>query len=99
MGISAAAATEDGGASGSGHCERDLTIAMEKVTPEAINFMARYGRGLMCLSLTAEQTGALRLPLMVRETCSGFGTAFTLPIDARRGSTRSSTTAFLNDLR
>ena len=48
--------------------EGDLTIAAEKVTPEAINFMARYGRGLICLSLTEERADELRLPLMVTST-------------------------------
>lgn len=67
--------------------EGDLTIAAEKVTPEAINFMARYGRGLICLSLTEERADELRLPLMVSQNRSSFGTAFTVTIEARKGVT------------
>ncbi len=67
--------------------EGDLTMAAEKVTPEAINFMATYGRGLICLSMTEEQVEQLRLPLMVNENTSAFGTAFTVSVDARRGVT------------
>ena len=65
--------------------EGDLTIAAETVTPEAINFMAKYGRGLICLSLTEERADELRLPLMVSENRSMFGTAFTVSIGAREG--------------
>jgi len=67
--------------------EGDLTMAAEKVTPEAINFMAKYGRGLICLSLTEERLNELRLPMMVAENTSRFQTAFTISIDARRGVT------------
>jgi len=67
--------------------EGDLTMAAEKVTPEAINFMAKYGRGLICLSLTEERLNELRLPMMVSENTSRFQTAFTVSIDARRGVT------------
>jgi 3,4-dihydroxy 2-butanone 4-phosphate synthase/GTP cyclohydrolase II len=69
--------------------EGDLTIAAEKVSPEAINFMAKYGRGLICLSLTEEQLEKLNLGMMVPdwENTSGFGTAFTVSIEARRGVT------------
>jgi 3,4-dihydroxy 2-butanone 4-phosphate synthase/GTP cyclohydrolase II len=67
--------------------EGDLAMAAEKVTPEAINFMAREGRGLICLSLTEERADFLDLPLMVRENSSSFGTAFTVSIEARRGVT------------
>ncbi len=69
--------------------EGDLCIAAERVTPEAINFMARYGRGLICLSLTEEQLERLNLGMMVPdwENTSGFGTAFTVSIEARRGVT------------
>ena len=67
--------------------EGDLTMAAEKVTPEAINFMAKYGRGLICLSLTEERLNKLRLPMMVSENTSRFQTAFTISIDARRGVT------------
>jgi 3,4-dihydroxy 2-butanone 4-phosphate synthase/GTP cyclohydrolase II len=68
--------------------EGDLTIAAETVTPEAINFMAKYGRGLICLSLTEDRADELRLPLMVSENRSMFGTAFTVSIGAREGVTR-----------
>jgi 3,4-dihydroxy 2-butanone 4-phosphate synthase/GTP cyclohydrolase II len=67
--------------------EGDLTMAAEKITPEAINFMARYGRGLICLSLTPERIEQLQLPMMVRENTSPFKTAFTISIEARRGVT------------
>ncbi len=67
--------------------EGDLTIAAEKVTPEAINFMAKYGRGLICLSLTAERVEYLKLPMMSEMNTSRFGTAFTTSIEARRGVT------------
>ena len=67
--------------------EGDLTIAAEKVTPEAINFMAKYGRGLICLSLTPEKVDALKLPMMADMNTSRFGTAFTISIEAKRGVT------------
>ncbi len=67
--------------------EGDLTIAAEKVTPEIINFMATFGRGLICLTLTGERCDALRLPLMSPHNTSNFGTAFTESIDAREGVT------------
>ncbi|WP_298435225.1 bifunctional 3,4-dihydroxy-2-butanone-4-phosphate synthase/GTP cyclohydrolase II [Geobacter sp.] len=67
--------------------EGDLTMAAEKVTPEAINFMARYGRGLICLTMTSERCDFLRLPLMVSDNTSSFGTAFTVSIEAKRGVT------------
>ncbi len=67
--------------------EGDLTIAAEKVTPEVINFMATYGRGLICLSLTAEHCEALQLPMMSARNTSSFGTAFCESIDARHGVT------------
>ncbi|HXJ44647.1 MAG TPA: 3,4-dihydroxy-2-butanone-4-phosphate synthase, partial [Bryobacteraceae bacterium] len=67
--------------------EGDLTIAAEKVTPEVINFMAMYGRGLICLTLTPERCDALRLPLMSPQNTSVFGTAFCEAIDAREGVT------------
>src|ERR671923_562726 len=60
--------------------EGDLTIAAEKVTPEAINFMARYGRGLICLSMTPERIDELEIPLMVAQNSSRFDTAFCIPI-------------------
>jgi 3,4-dihydroxy 2-butanone 4-phosphate synthase/GTP cyclohydrolase II len=67
--------------------EGDLAMAAELVTPEAINFMAKEGRGLICLSLTEERADFLDLPLMVRDNSSSFGTAFTISIEARRGVT------------
>jgi 3,4-dihydroxy 2-butanone 4-phosphate synthase / GTP cyclohydrolase II len=67
--------------------EGDLTMAAEKITPEAINFMAKYGRGLICLSLTEQRCETLELkPISPRNT-SMFGTPFCEPIDARRGTT------------
>src|SRR6478736_2093568 len=63
--------------------EGDLVLAAEKVTPEAINFMAREGRGLICLALTEERCEQLELPPMVEENTSSFGTAFTVSIEAR----------------
>jgi len=67
--------------------EGDLTMAAEKVTPEAINFMAKYGRGLICLAMTEERCEALGLaPISPRNT-SAYGTAFCEPVDARRGTT------------
>jgi 3,4-dihydroxy 2-butanone 4-phosphate synthase/GTP cyclohydrolase II len=62
--------------------EGDLTIAAEKITPEAVNFMARYGRGLICLSMTGERLDQLDIPLVVRQNTSLFDTAFCTPIDA-----------------
>jgi 3,4-dihydroxy 2-butanone 4-phosphate synthase/GTP cyclohydrolase II len=69
--------------------EGDLCMAAEKASPEAINFMARFGRGLICLPLTEEQIDRLRLGMMVpdAENSSGFGTAFTVSIEAREGVT------------
>src|SRR6059036_297705 len=69
--------------------EGDLACAAEKVTPEIINFMAREGRGLICLPLTEERCDQLSLPLQVaqHENNSGFGTAFTVSIEARVGVT------------
>ncbi len=65
--------------------EGDLTMAAEKVTPEAINFMAKHGRGLICLSLTEDRLRQLDLPLMVEENTSAFQTAFTVSVDAKKG--------------
>jgi 3,4-dihydroxy 2-butanone 4-phosphate synthase/GTP cyclohydrolase II len=69
--------------------EGDLCMAAEKATPEAVNFMAKHGRGLICLSLTEEKVRALRLPLMVDESAntSNYGTAFTISIEAAQGVT------------
>src|SRR5271167_4766029 len=67
--------------------EGDLTMAAEKITPDAVNFMTKYGRGLICLSLTEQRCDALDLkPISARNT-SAFGTPFCEPIDARRGTT------------
>lgn len=67
--------------------EGDLTMAAEAVTPEAINFMAKYGRGLICLSMTAEMADRLELPMMVEDNTSQFETGFTISIEAREGVT------------
>jgi 3,4-dihydroxy 2-butanone 4-phosphate synthase/GTP cyclohydrolase II len=67
--------------------EGDLTLAAEFVTPESINFMARFGRGLICLTLTEERADYLRLSPMTQENSSRFGTAFTESIEAREGVT------------
>ena len=67
--------------------EGDLTLAAEMVTPEAINFMAKYGRGLICLALAPEIVERLNLPLMVYDNRSTFKTAFTVSIEARQGVT------------
>jgi 3,4-dihydroxy 2-butanone 4-phosphate synthase / GTP cyclohydrolase II len=69
--------------------EGDLTIAAEKVTPDVINFMARHGRGLVCLPMTGERLDELRIPLMVQddENSARFGTAFCVPIEAKQGTT------------
>ena len=67
--------------------EGDLTMAAEKITPEAVNFMAKYGRGLICLSLTEEHVEKLKIPLMVVDNTSAFQTAFTISIDAKEGTT------------
>jgi len=67
--------------------EGDLVIAGEKVTPEAINFMAKYGRGLICIALTGQRLEELRIPMMVQHNTSAFETAFTVSVDAREGTT------------
>jgi 3,4-dihydroxy 2-butanone 4-phosphate synthase / GTP cyclohydrolase II len=67
--------------------EGDLCMAAEKVTPAAINFMAKYGRGLICLSLSAQRVEELELPMMTDENTSQFGTAFTVSIEAKKGVT------------
>src|SRR3979411_2743699 len=67
--------------------EGDLTLAAEKVTPEAINFMAKYGRGLVCLTMTEERLDHLRIGNMTAENTSQYGTAFCEAIDARQGVT------------
>jgi 3,4-dihydroxy 2-butanone 4-phosphate synthase/GTP cyclohydrolase II len=65
--------------------EGDLTIAAEKITPEAINFMARFGRGLICMPMTGERLDQLEIPLMVSENTSSYGTAFCVSVEAARG--------------
>src|SRR5260370_7498032 len=67
--------------------EGDLTLAAEKVTPEAINFMAKYGRGLICLAMTVERLEHLNIGPMTSENTSQFGTAFCEAIDARTAVT------------
>ncbi len=67
--------------------EGDLTLAAERVTPEAINFMAKYGRGLVCLTMTEERLDHLRIGNMTAENTSQYGTAFCEAIDAREGVT------------
>lgn len=73
--------------------EGDLTMAAEKITPEAVNFMAKHGRGLVCLALTEERCDELSLPLMTPVNTSNYGTAFCESIDARRGTTTGISTA------
>ena len=67
--------------------EGDLMVAAEKVTPEIINFMAKFGRGLICLTLTESRTLELGLNMMVDDNQSAFETPFTVSIDARHGVT------------
>ena len=67
--------------------EGDLTIAAEKITPEAVNFMARHGRGLICLAMTPQRLDELEIPLMVSQNSSRFETAFCVSIEAKRGTT------------
>jgi 3,4-dihydroxy 2-butanone 4-phosphate synthase/GTP cyclohydrolase II len=67
--------------------EGDLTLAADKVTPEAINFMARYGRGLICLPMTGNRLDELEIPMAVSDNTSRFETAFAVPIDVKTGTT------------
>jgi len=67
--------------------EGDLCMAAEKVTPAAVNFMAKYGRGLICLSLTPQRVEELKLHMMTDDNTSSFGTAFTVSIEAKKGVT------------
>src|SRR3954470_20695886 len=67
--------------------EGDLTIAAESVTPDAINFMAKYGRGQICLSMTGSRLDELDIPLAVNSNTTTFGTAFCVPIDWKHGGT------------
>jgi 3,4-dihydroxy 2-butanone 4-phosphate synthase/GTP cyclohydrolase II len=66
--------------------EGDLTLAAEKVTPAAINFMARYGRGLICMPMTAERLEELEIPLMVNQNTARLGTAFCVTIEAKHST-------------
>src|SRR5438094_2316733 len=65
--------------------EGDLAIAAEHITPEAINFMARYGRGLICVPIMGKRLDELEIPMMVTSNTSSYGTAFTVAVDARKG--------------
>src|SRR5437867_731805 len=65
--------------------EGDLALAAEHVTPEAINFMARHGRGLICVPIVGRRLDELEIPMMVSANTSSYGTAFTVAVDARRG--------------
>src|SRR5574337_624129 len=67
--------------------EGDLVMAAETATPEAINFMTRRGRGLVCVALTGERLDALQLPLMVAENTSRHGTAFAVSVEVKDGTT------------
>jgi 3,4-dihydroxy 2-butanone 4-phosphate synthase/GTP cyclohydrolase II len=67
--------------------EGDLTVAAEKITPEHINFMARHGRGLICMPMTGERLDELEVPLMVDKNTAAYGTAFCVPIEAKEGTT------------
>jgi 3,4-dihydroxy 2-butanone 4-phosphate synthase/GTP cyclohydrolase II len=67
--------------------EGDLVMAADKATPEAVNFMSKYGRGIICVPLTGERLDALKIPLMVADNTAPMGTAFTVSVDARRGVT------------
>jgi 3,4-dihydroxy 2-butanone 4-phosphate synthase/GTP cyclohydrolase II len=67
--------------------EGDLTAAADKITPEMINFMARYGRGLICMPMTGARLDELEIPLMVSNNSASFGTAFTVSIEAKRSTT------------
>lgn len=67
--------------------EGDLTMAADRVTTEAINFMAKHGRGLICVSLTGQRLDELQIPLMVSENTSPYETAFCISVEARRGVT------------
>src|ERR1039457_2516979 len=67
--------------------EGDLVLAADQVTPEAINFMARHARGLVCLTLTEEMIDRLKLPMMVEKNRASLGTAFTVSIEASAGVT------------
>jgi 3,4-dihydroxy 2-butanone 4-phosphate synthase/GTP cyclohydrolase II len=67
--------------------EGDLAMAAEKVTPEAINFMAMYGRGLICMPVIGKRLDELHIPMMVQDNTSPFTTGFTVPVEAKHGTT------------
>jgi 3,4-dihydroxy 2-butanone 4-phosphate synthase/GTP cyclohydrolase II len=67
--------------------EGDFIMAAEKVTPDAINFMAVHGRGLICMPMTGERIDELKIPMMASNNTSNFGTAFTVSVEARHGTT------------
>ncbi|WP_162504869.1 3,4-dihydroxy-2-butanone-4-phosphate synthase, partial [Treponema endosymbiont of Eucomonympha sp.] len=67
--------------------EGDFVMAAEKATPEAVNFVARHGRGLVCQAITEARARELRLPLMVSENTAVHGTAFTVSVDVLKGAT------------
>ncbi|MBI4609447.1 MAG: bifunctional 3,4-dihydroxy-2-butanone-4-phosphate synthase/GTP cyclohydrolase II [Candidatus Rokubacteria bacterium] len=67
--------------------EGDLVMAADRVTPEAVNFMTKYGRGLICVPMTGERLDALRISMMVQDNTAPMGTAFTVTVDAKRGVT------------
>ncbi len=67
--------------------EGDLALAAEKVSPEAVNFMAKHGRGLICLPIKGDRLDELKIPLMVQENTSKFCTAFTVSVEAKKSVT------------
>ena len=67
--------------------EGDLVMAADRVTPEAVNFMAKYGRGLICVPLLGERLDDLKISMMVSDNTAPMGIAFTVTVDARRGVT------------
>ena len=67
--------------------EGDLVVAAEKITPEAINFMATHGRGLVCVPMLTQRLRQLQLPMMVHDNTSRMSTAFTVSVDALNGTT------------
>src|SRR5499426_2219646 len=67
--------------------EGDLVMAADLATPESVNFMAKYGRGLICVPLPGERLDELQISMMVRDNTAPLGTAFTTTVDARRGVT------------
>ena len=67
--------------------EGDLLMAADKVTPEAVNFMAKHGRGLICMPMMGERLDELQISMMVADNTAPLGTAFTVSVDARRGVT------------